>query len=80
MTGRQPALGAKKSPNPRLRKENKGRGAQYYGPLRGHGFDMDMIFANGPHARTLAWVISFRKISFSESRATPDMGVVPMSG
>ena len=25
------------------------------GPLGGHGLDMGMIFANRPHARTLAW-------------------------
>ena len=36
------------------------------GPLRGHGFDMGMIFANHPHASRLAWVISSRKIWFSE--------------
>ena len=49
-------------------------------PLRGHGFDMGMIFANRPHVRGPAWVISYRKILFSESRATPDMGVDPCKG
>ena len=41
---------------------------------------MGMIFANRHHARTLAWVTSSRKILFSESRATPDMGVDPCKG
>ena len=51
-----------------------------YGPLRGHGLDMGMIFANRPHARGPAWVISYRKILFSESRVIPDMGVTPCKG
>ena len=51
-----------------------------YGPLRGHGFDMGMIFANRPHARTLAWVISSRKIWFSESRVMSREGGDPMQG
>ena len=50
------------------------------GPLRGHGFDMGMIFANRPHARTLARVISFRKILFSESRVISGKGDGPMQG
>ena len=50
------------------------------GPLRCHGFDKGMTFANPPHARCLAWVISSRKIWFSESRVNPYMGVDTCKG
>ena len=35
-----------------------------HGPLRGHGFDMGMIFANRPHVRGCAWVSSSPEYDF----------------
>ena len=38
------------------------------GPLRGHGFDMGMIFASRPHVRGSAWVVSYCKTWFSKKQ------------